>query len=112
VQAQLARYATPTITRGELEERFLQLCDDHRLPRPHCNVVVEGVEVDFPWPRRRLIVEVDGYAYHRSPTAFETDRERDVHLTLAGWTVLRFTWTQVTTRPAWVAYALTRRSVD
>jgi very-short-patch-repair endonuclease len=36
--------------------------------------------------------------HHRSPTSFETDRERDVTLTAAGWRVLRFTWTQITRR--------------
>jgi very-short-patch-repair endonuclease len=52
---------------------------------------------------------VDGYAYHRSPSAFEDDRERDVVLVLAGWQVLRFTWTQLTRRPAWVMGAVRRR---
>jgi very-short-patch-repair endonuclease len=32
-----------------------------------------------------------------------------VQLTLGGWTVLRFTWMQVTTRPAWVASAISTR---
>ena len=67
---------------------------------------VEGIEVDFVWRDRRLIVEVDGYAYHRSPEAFETDRERDVTLMVAGWCVLRFTWAQIQTRRGWVAAAI------
>jgi very-short-patch-repair endonuclease len=58
------------------------------------------------WRDRRLIVEVDGYAYHRSPQAFEDDRERDVRLQVAGWRVLRFTWTQITRRGAWVAASI------
>ena len=33
-------------------------------------------------------------------------------LTLAGWTVLRFTWTQVTTRPKWVARAVAKRLAE
>jgi very-short-patch-repair endonuclease/predicted transcriptional regulator of viral defense system len=109
LQAQLSRYIAANPTRSELEERFLALCDEHGLPRPRTNTVIEGIEVDFAWRHGRLLVEVDGYAYHRSPSAFETDRERDVHLTLAGWTVLRFTWTQITTRPVWVASAISRR---
>jgi hypothetical protein len=32
-----------------------------------------------------------------------------VILALAGWQVLRFTWTQLTTRPAWVAAAVANR---
>jgi very-short-patch-repair endonuclease len=90
-----------------MEERFLALCDEHGLPRPEVNTRIEGEEVDFAWRDAKLIVEVDGYAYHRSPTAFESDRERDVKLVLAGWRVLRFTWTQLTRRPAWVARSVT-----
>jgi very-short-patch-repair endonuclease len=94
-------------TRSELEEAFLRLCDDHGLARPETNTCIEGIEVDFVWRDRRLVVEVDGYAYHRSPAAFERDRERDVLLTTKGWTVLRFTWRQITRRAAWVAAAVT-----
>lgn len=99
----------PTTTRSELEDRFLQLCADHGLPRPGANVRIEGAEVDFVWRSARLIVEVDGYRYHRSPSAFEADRERDVILALAVWQVLRFTWAQVTGRPRWVAAAVAKR---
>jgi hypothetical protein len=105
LQAVLTRYSHAP-TRSELEERFLALCDDHGIARPETNVWIEGFEVDFLWRDRRLIVEVDGYAYHRSPTAFEIDREREVTLTVKGWRVLRFTWRQVTERAGWVAAAV------
>jgi very-short-patch-repair endonuclease len=95
-------------TRSELEERFLRLCDDHGIDRPETNAIIEGLEVDFVWRAERLIVEVDGYAYHRSPSDFERDRERDVHLQTHGWRVLRFTWHQLTDRPEWAAHALLR----
>jgi hypothetical protein len=107
LKAVLRSYA-PAPTRSELEERFLQVCDDHDIPRPETNARIEGFEVDFVWRDRRLIVEVDGYTYHRSPSAFEADRERDVALGMKGWRVLRFTWRQVTNRAAWVAAAVTR----
>jgi very-short-patch-repair endonuclease len=106
LQAVLSLYGAQAPTRSELEERFLQLCADHGIRRPETNARISGYEVDFVWRDKRLIVEVDGYAYHRSPTAFETDRERDVNLARAGWRVLRFTWAQITRRPAWVATAL------
>jgi len=109
LRAVLSLYAAGTFTRSELEERFFALCDHHGLPRPTSNTCIEGEEVDFVWRDARLIVEVDGYRYHRSPSAFEDDRERDVTLTLAGWTVLRFTWAQVTGRPGWVAAAVSER---
>jgi very-short-patch-repair endonuclease len=96
----------PAPTRSELEERFLRLCDEHGIERPQVNAVIEGIEVDFVWRDRRLIVEVDGYAHHRSPEAFERDRERDVVLEVKGWRVMRFTWRQSTERAAWVAAAI------
>jgi hypothetical protein len=105
LQAVLSSYTT-SLTRSELEEAFLRLCDDHGIPRPTANTRVEGIEVDFVWRDQRVIVEVDGYAFHSGPARFEADRERDVHLTTHGWRVLRFTWRQVTHRPAWVARAI------
>jgi very-short-patch-repair endonuclease len=105
LQAVLRRYSTHA-TRSELEERFLRLCDDHGIPRPETNARIEGYEVDFVWRDQTLIVEVDGYAFHRDPTAFERDRERDATLTTKGWRVLRFTHDQITSRAAWVASAL------
>jgi very-short-patch-repair endonuclease len=38
-----------------------------------------------------LVIEVDGWAYHRTPDRFQRDRERQNRLVAAGWTVLRFT---------------------
>jgi hypothetical protein len=105
LKAVLRRY-DPAPTRSELERRFLRLCDDHGIPRPETNTRIEGLEVDFVWRDRRLIVEVDGYAYHRSPAAFERDRERDVVLQTRGWRVMRFTWRHVKHRAEWVAAAI------
>jgi hypothetical protein len=102
LQAVLNAYTAIT-TRSDLEECFLELCAEHGIPRPEVNARIEGIEVDFVWRDRRLIVEVDGYAFHRSPTAFETDRERDAELGMRGWTVRRFTHAQITRRRAWVA---------
>jgi hypothetical protein len=107
LRAVLSRYS-PAPTRSELEERFLALCDDHGIPRPETNVRIDGIEVDFVWRDARLIVEVDGYAYHRSPSAFESDRARDATLTAARWRVLRFTWDHVTRRRSWVAGTIDR----
>jgi very-short-patch-repair endonuclease len=89
--------------RSVLEEQFLDLCRRTRLPLPDVNTRIEGFEVDFAWPAQRLIVEVDGYAFHGGPAAFERDRARDAALALAGWRVLRFTWHQITREPERVA---------
>ena len=66
------------------------------------------------WLREKLIVEVDGYAYHSSMRAFERDRERDAQLAARGHTVIRVTWRQLRDGPeavvARIAAALVVRS--
>jgi very-short-patch-repair endonuclease len=94
--------------RSTLEVRFLQLCDDHRLPVPHTNVTLAGFLVDFHWPGTKLVVETDGFTYHSTPSAFEADRARDQTLTLAGYTVVRFTYNQITKEPERCAHHLRR----
>ena len=59
--------------------------------------------VDFLWRDAWLVVEVDGRATHGTRLAFQADRDRDGRLAVAGYRVLRFTWWDVTRRPAVVA---------
>ena len=106
LKAQLARYRGPIDVRSELERLVCELCDAHALPRPQVNTVIEGRVRDFHWPHCRLVVEADSYAWHRSPSALNDDRERDVELTLAGYRTLRFTYEQVTREPGYVIAAL------
>jgi very-short-patch-repair endonuclease len=89
----------PALTRSEAERLLRTLIRQARLPRPETNVRVEGHEVDCLWRSRRLVVEVDGYAYHGSRAAFERDRRRDAGLATAGYRVVRFTWRQLTHEP-------------
>lgn len=93
-------------TRSELERLFLQLCRRHRLPLPEVNARIGGFKVDFAWRHAALIVETDGYRFHRGRQAFEDDRARDVELRLLGYEVVRFTYRQVVDEPARVAVAL------
>jgi len=92
--------AEPALTESELEEAFLALCETHDLPRPEVAVRVatgEGhLKVDFLWREQRLVVETNGYSFHRQRQAFERDHRRDALLGLAHWKVRRFTWGQVT----------------
>jgi very-short-patch-repair endonuclease len=73
---------------------------------PECQLVVRtpigDLRVDFAWPCHRLIVEVDGFAYHSGRAAYRNDRERNNALQLLGWRLLRFTWEQIMGRPDWV----------
>ena len=86
----------PTITRSELEDRFLAFLEAQGLPRPRANASIRArgrwMECDCVWRSRRLIVELDGRGTHDTAAAFERDRERDRALHAAGWRVVRVTW--------------------
>ncbi len=98
----------PSLTRSEAEHRLLDLIRDARLPHPLTNTRVAGHEVDLFWPANRLIVEVDGFAYHRTRAAFERDRRRDGDLQAAGHRVLRLTWRRITEEPHAVVALIAR----
>jgi very-short-patch-repair endonuclease len=89
----------PAFTRSEAERRLRRLVNAAELPMPRLNVRVAGWEVDAVWDRQRLVVEVDGYRYHRTRAKFERDRRKDAKLLVAGYRVLRITWRQLTREP-------------
>lgn len=62
-------------------------------------VFIEGVGFVDLLVAGRLVVELDGYAYHSSHRQFGDDRRRDRDLLAQGYLVLRFTWEDVATNP-------------
>jgi very-short-patch-repair endonuclease len=101
-------HTEPALTRSEAERRLLELIRAARLPEPEVNARIHGLEVDFLWRERNLVVEVDGYAFHSSRAAFERDRRRDAELATAGISVVRVTWRQITGEREAVAAMLAR----
>ena len=106
VRAVLADWTDPEPTRSELEAAFRALCKEAGLPLPSFNVSLHGHEVDAHWPAHGLVVELDGWEWHKTRAAFERDRRRDAALAAAGYRVIRFTWRQITKEPATVAAAI------
>jgi very-short-patch-repair endonuclease len=78
---------------------FLELVRRAGIREPLVNTMVAGLEVDIYWPDARLVVELDGRAYHSSPRAFEQDRIRDAKLQRAGCRVLRITYRRLREDP-------------
>lgn len=58
--------------------------------------------IDVAFPDWALAIEVDGWAYHHDVDRFRRDRQRQNTLVSLGWTVLRFTWADLTQRPGYV----------
>ena len=91
------------VTQSAMEDAFKMLCDRNKLPRPHTQYRIGARTVDFAWPEQRVVVETDGWRAHGTPYAFQADRTTTNSLQLEGWTVLRFTWTDITRRRRRVA---------
>jgi very-short-patch-repair endonuclease len=82
-------------TQSDLERHFLELIREARLPEPRTNVIVDGELVDVCWPAHNLIVELDGYDFHRGKRTFEDDRRKDTTHLLAGRRSIRVTGARV-----------------
>jgi very-short-patch-repair endonuclease len=98
----------PAWTQSWLERRLRELTRAHDLPMPRTNQYVCGELVDAVWPDQRLVVEVDGWKFHKTRRAFENDRRRDTKLVAAGWRVLRITARRLRDAPLEVAAELSR----
>jgi very-short-patch-repair endonuclease len=98
-------------TESELEERFVRLIREVGLPEPRRQVDLGDSDtwigrVDFLFAEHRVIVEVDGAAWHTSLSDRRADLARDVRLRAGGSRVERFTWADVTERPDMVVRRL------
>ncbi len=87
----IALYQPVPFTRSEFERRFFEAVLAAGLPQPATNFVEAGFELDVYWPEHRFAVELDTYATHGTPTAFERDHVRDEDLMLAGIEMVRVT---------------------
>ncbi|MDQ1307702.1 MAG: hypothetical protein QG671_3535, partial [Actinomycetota bacterium] len=58
----------------------------------------QKIILDLAFPEHKVVIELDGRAFH-GLERFQHDRTRQNLLVQAGWTVLRFTWEDVTRRP-------------
>jgi very-short-patch-repair endonuclease len=96
-------------TRSDLERDFLRICRRYRLPAPEVNVRVGPHLVDFLWRSPHLVVETDGYRYHRGRQAFRDDRARDLDLRERGFEVLHLSEELIEDEPEKVAGVLRAR---
>ncbi len=96
---------------SELELRLLDIRRRFDLPMLTVQYEVWSggrcvARVDAAYPSLKLAIEVDGFEFHSTPEAFQRDRTRQNDLVALGWTVLRFTWKDVTQHPELVAHRI------
>jgi very-short-patch-repair endonuclease len=64
--------------------------------------------VDLADRRLRIVIEGESLEFHGEREVFDRDCARYSRLAADGWLVLRFSWTQVMTRPEWVCRVILR----
>jgi hypothetical protein len=86
-------------TRSGGEDDFPGFCERYDLPVPVMDTIVHGFEVDAYFPAERLIVELDGWPYHRDRSSFESDRDRDATMLMYDLPTVRITYDRFDERP-------------
>lgn len=84
---------------SEAERLLTKLMRAAQITGWRTNVRVGGYVVDVLFRRARVVIEVDGWAFHSDAQVFQNDRERQNALALQGWQVLRFTWLDLVEYP-------------
>ena len=103
-----ARALTKLLTReesafgveSEAERRCLKLMIEHGLTPDASQARIGPYRVDFLYEAERLVVEVDGFRFHRTRERFVRDRRRRAHLLAMGYEVFPVTWSDITEAPA------------
>ncbi|WP_262365838.1 endonuclease domain-containing protein [Gordonia sp. OPL2] len=95
--------------RSEAERVTTEIFRSRGIDGWKANHEVCGHEADFVFEESTLIVEIDGFAFHRDAKTFQRDRTKRNAWIAAGWTTLNFTWTDIATRADHVARAVSRQ---
>jgi very-short-patch-repair endonuclease len=85
--------------RSEAERLLVKLLRNAGITGWRANYPVGGYKVDVGFPKQKVAIEVDGWAFHSGPEVFVGDRNRQNAIALLGWKVLRFTWLDLTEYP-------------
>ena len=85
--------------RSEAERLLVKLLRHAGITGWRTNYPVGGYRVDVAFPRVKVAIETDGWAFHSDQQVFQQDRVRQNNIALLGWQVLRFTWLDLTEYP-------------
>jgi very-short-patch-repair endonuclease len=100
--------------RSEAERLLVKLLRQAGITGWKTNYPVGGYRVDVGFPKQKVAIEVDGWAFHSDHEVFHKDRKRQNAIALLGWQVLRFTWLDLTEYPqrviAEIRYAISSKS--
>ncbi|MFZ2510244.1 MAG: type IV toxin-antitoxin system AbiEi family antitoxin domain-containing protein [Gordonia sp. (in: high G+C Gram-positive bacteria)] len=86
-------------TQAKAEKLFRSLLTEHDIPACVQQHRFHGWPLDFAWPERKVVVEVDGFAFHRGHKKFQSDMAKRNALALDGWLVLTFSYHDIVNDP-------------
>lgn len=86
-------------SRSEAERVLVRLLRTSGITGWRVNRQVAGYEVDILFQDARVVIEIDGFAFHSDAETFQRDRNRQNAIALAGYQVLRFTWLDLVEYP-------------
>lgn len=85
--------------RSQAERLLIALLRSANIRGWKANYPICGYIVDIAFPKCKVAVEIDGWAFHSDHATFQNDRQRQNRISLNGWQVLRFTWLDLTEHP-------------
>jgi very-short-patch-repair endonuclease len=85
--------------RSEAERLLVKLLREAGITGWKANYPLGGYKVDVGFPKQKIAIETDGWAFHSDALDFQVDRERQNKIALLGWQVLRFTWLDLAEYP-------------
>ncbi len=85
--------------RSEAERLLVRLLRAAGITGWKTNYPLGGYKIDVAFPKQKVAIETDGWAFHADPEVFVKDRQRQNKIALLGWQVLRFTWLDLTEYP-------------
>jgi hypothetical protein len=87
------------LTESEFEDAFVAFCRRFGLPIPVFGAPIGPYRADALFPAERVVIECDGWDFHRDRQSFEHDRNRDANLLDWGYVTIRLTWERLWLRP-------------
>jgi very-short-patch-repair endonuclease len=99
-RARILLQAADDGTRSAAERLMAKLLRSAGITGWKANQIVAGYEVDFEFRVPRVVIEVDGLAYHSDAETFGRDRVKQNAIIMARYRILRFTWFDLTEYPS------------
>jgi hypothetical protein len=93
------------VTESVLEDLFRKTVTAAGLPDPQPQYILRDTygefvcRADFAYPDARILIELDSEKHHLDRMTFRLDRAKQNRAALLGWTVLRYTWWDITKEP-------------